>query len=199
MATLTPSRRRQVFNLPNQLTAARFVLAIVLFGLIYAESWLWCLVVFALAALTDWLDGYLARRQGLTSTLGRLLDPLVDKVLMCGTYIFLLPLGGKEGWLLPWMVTVVVSRELVITGLRSYVEQYGTKFGADWLGKLKMGLQCAAVFAIFTTLLLPAWSEALAVWCARLRDGLIYAMIAATLLSGGQYLWKAATLLNTEN
>jgi CDP-diacylglycerol---glycerol-3-phosphate 3-phosphatidyltransferase len=202
MATVTPSRRQQVFNLPNQLTAARFVLAVVLFGLIAWESWLWCLVVFAVAAFTDWLDGYLARRQGLTSTLGRILDPLVDKVLMCGTYICLLPLGSKEGegWLLPWMVTVVVARELVITGLRSYVEQFGTKFGADWLGKLKMGLQCAAVFAIFTALLLQqaAWSEVLARWCAHLRDGLIWAMIVATLLSGVQYLWKAATLLNAE-
>jgi CDP-diacylglycerol--glycerol-3-phosphate 3-phosphatidyltransferase len=200
MATVTPSRRQQVFNLPNQLTAARFVLAIVLFGLIALESWLWCLVVFAVAAFTDWLDGYLARRQGLTSTLGRLLDPLVDKVLMCGTYISLLPLGNKEGWLLPWMVTVVVARELVITGLRSWVEQFGTKFGADWLGKLKMGLQCAAVFAVFTALLLQqaAWSETLVHGCAHLRDGLIYAMIAATLVSGLQYLWKAATLLNSD-
>jgi CDP-diacylglycerol--glycerol-3-phosphate 3-phosphatidyltransferase len=198
MATVTPRGRQQVFNLPNQLTAARFVLAIVLFGLIALESWLWCLVVFAVAAFTDWLDGYLARRQGLTSTLGRMLDPLVDKVLMCGTYVFLLPQGSKEGWLLPWMVTVVVARELVITGLRSYVEQYGAKFGADWLGKLKMGLQCAAVFAIFTTPLLPPWSETLAAWCAHLRDGLIYAMIVATLLSGLQYLWKAAYLWKTE-
>jgi CDP-diacylglycerol--glycerol-3-phosphate 3-phosphatidyltransferase len=200
MATLTPSRPPQVFNLPNQLTAARFVLAIVLFALIALESWLWCLIVFALAAFTDWLDGYLARRQGLTSTLGRLLDPLVDKVLMCGTYVFLLPLGNREGWLLPWMVTVVVARELVITGLRSWVEQFGAKFGADWLGKLKMGLQCAAVFAVFTALLLQqaAWSATLTRWCAHLRDGLIYAMLAATLLSGVQYLWKAATLLNSD-
>jgi CDP-diacylglycerol--glycerol-3-phosphate 3-phosphatidyltransferase len=198
LATATPSRRPQVFNLPNQLTASRFVLAVILFGLISVESWWWCLVVFAVAAFTDWLDGYLARRQGLTSTLGRLLDPLVDKVLMCGAYISLLPLGNKEGWLLPWMVTVVVARELVITGLRSYVEQFGTKFGADWLGKLKMGLQCAAVFAIFTTLVLQPHAGELALWCARLRDGLIYAMIVATLLSGVQYLYKAATLLNTE-
>ncbi len=201
MATVTPSRRQQVFNLPNQLTASRFVLALVLFALIAERLWLWCLVVFAAAAVTDWLDGYLARRQGLTSTLGRILDPLVDKVLMCGTYVFLLPLGNSEGWLLPWMVTVVVARELVITGLRSYVEQFGAKFGADWLGKLKMGLQCAAVFAVFTTLLLQqqeAWAETLARWCAHLRDGLIYAMIVATLLSGLQYLGKAATLLNSE-
>jgi CDP-diacylglycerol--glycerol-3-phosphate 3-phosphatidyltransferase len=196
MATLTPSRP-PVFNLPNQLTAARFVLALVLFGLIAAEAWVACIVVFALAAVTDWLDGFLARRQNLSSSLGRILDPLVDKVLLCGTYVFLLPLGSRDDqrWLLPWMVTVVVARELIITSLRSYVEQYVTSFGADWLGKLKMGLQCAAVFAIFTALALPAWSPLLAEWCAHARDGLIWAMLAATLLSGVQYLWKAAVLL----
>jgi CDP-diacylglycerol--glycerol-3-phosphate 3-phosphatidyltransferase len=202
MATMTPSRSR-VFSLPNQLTAGRFVLALVLFGLIGGEYWVCCLVVFAVAAFTDWLDGYLARRQNLTSTLGRLLDPLVDKVLMGGTYICLLPKGYAEGWLFPWMVTVVVARELVITGLRSYVEQQGVKFGADWLGKLKMVLQCGAVFAIFTWLVLletntKPWSDPLAGWCAHIRDGFIWAMVIVTLLSGVQYVFKAATALNAD-
>jgi CDP-diacylglycerol--glycerol-3-phosphate 3-phosphatidyltransferase len=195
MATMTPSRRPPVFNLPNQLTAGRFVLALVLFGLIAVQAWLWCLVVFAAAAFTDWLDGYLARKQNLTSTLGRILDPLVDKVLLCGTFIFLLPVGGPGGWLVPWMVTIVVARELVITGLRGYLESLGARFGADWLGKLKMGLQCAAVVAIFVTLLRPAWLGSLAAPCEWLRDGLIYAMLLATLLSGLQYVWKAVLLL----
>src|SRR5437870_13841720 len=148
MATLTPSRP-PVFNLPNQLTTSRLVLALLLFVLISSESWLWSLVVFALAAVTDWLDGYFARKQGLSSTLGRNHDPLVDKVLICGAYIFLLPDGDRAGWLKPWMVTVVVARELVITGLRSFMEMRGGKFGADWLGKIKMALQCAALIAIF--------------------------------------------------
>src|ERR1700746_2463515 len=121
MATLTPSRP-PVFNLPNQLTAARLVLALVLFGLIATAHWIGFILIFALAALTDWLDGYLARKQGLSSTLGRNLDPLVDKVLICGAYIFLLPYGMRESWLLPWMVTVIVARELIITSLRSFVE-----------------------------------------------------------------------------
>src|SRR5207245_1079559 len=119
MATLTPTRP-PVFNLPNQLTAARLVLALVLFALIAWENWIGCILVFAVAALTDWLDGYFARKQGLISTLGRNLDPLVDKVLICGAYIFLLPFGLADAWdvwLLPWMVTVVVARELIITSL----------------------------------------------------------------------------------
>jgi CDP-diacylglycerol--glycerol-3-phosphate 3-phosphatidyltransferase len=202
MATMTPSRSR-VFSLPNQLTASRFVLALVLFWLIAEEHWAWCLAVFAVAAFTDWLDGYLARRQNLTSTLGRLLDPLVDKVLMAGTFIYLLAARENDGWLAPWMVTVVVARELVITGLRSYVEQQGVKFGADWLGKLKMVLQCGAVFAVFTWLVLkhtdtPPWSDPLAGWCAHIRDGFIWAMVVTTLLSGVQYLFKAATALSPD-
>src|SRR5881397_1275955 len=125
MATLLRSRP-PVFNLPNQLTAARFVLALILFGLIGYERWLWCLAVFALASLTDYLDGYFARKQGISSSLGRNLDPLVDKVLVCGAFIFLLPAGMPAGeeqhWLLPWMVTVIVARELIITSLRSFME-----------------------------------------------------------------------------
>src|SRR5262245_1001795 len=137
-------RRPRILNLPNQLTLARFGLALVLFVLIEWHEWVWCLVVFAVAAFTDWLDGYLARKQGLTSSLGRNLDPLVDKVLVCGAFIFLLPAalaaGEEEHWLLPWMVTVIVARELIITSLRSYMEGQSSAFGADWLGKIKMGL-----------------------------------------------------------
>src|SRR5262245_6945143 len=128
MATTTPARPA-VFNLPNQLTASRVLLALVLFVFIELKLWLACLLVFVVASVTDWLDGYLARKQGLVSTLGRNLDPLVDKVLVCGAYIFLLPDGDGEGWLKPWMVTLVVARELVITGLRSFLENQGAKFG----------------------------------------------------------------------
>jgi CDP-diacylglycerol--glycerol-3-phosphate 3-phosphatidyltransferase len=139
----------------------------------------------------------LARKQGLSSTLGRNLDPLVDKVLICGAYIFLLPYGLAERWLLPWMVTVIVARELIITSLRSFLENRGAVFGADWLGKLKMGLQCAALIAIFVFLWVEAHepSPASRWFFGMVRDGLIWAMLAATALSGLQYLWRAAALL----
>ena len=191
MATTTPTRP-PVFNLPNQLTASRFVLALVLFVLIEQQSWKACLGVFVLASFTDWLDGYLARKQGLMSTLGRNLDPLVDKVLVCGAYIFLLPEGYQDGrgWLQPWMVTVVVARELIITSLRSFMETQSASFGADWLGKLKMGLQCAALIAIFVVL---EWHEVPEL--RPVRDVFVYAMVAATALSGLQYLYRAFALL----
>ena len=194
MATMTPPRPpATVFNLPNQLTTSRLALAVVLFALIHFESWAWCLAVFSLAALTDWLDGYLARLQGLTSSLGRVFDPLVDKVLMCGVFIFLLPIGSRPeaGWLAPWMVVVVVSREFLITGLRSYLESLGIRFGADRMGKIKMVLQCTAVFAIFLHLYTPVD------WLALARDGLIYAMLGVTLFSGVQYIVRGVMILRS--
>src|SRR5262245_29865244 len=190
MATVTQQRPR-VFNLPNQLTAARFVLAIVLFVLIEFDQWIACIIVFTLAAITDWLDGYLARLQGLVSTLGRNLDPLVDKVLICGAFIFLL--AEPRAGLAAWMVTVVVGRELIITGLRSFLENQGATFGADWLGKVKMVLQCAVLFAIFIALELTSMPSLVTI-----RDILIYMMLAATALSGLQYLWRAASLLKVD-
>jgi len=183
----------RVWNLPNMLTAARLGLAVVLFALITFESWWLSLVVFIVAAITDWLDGYVARRQGLTSAFGRNFDPLVDKVLICGAFIFLLP---KPAGLEPWMVTLVVARELVITGLRSFFESQSASFGADWLGKLKMVLQCAALIAIFGQLTIAGGDDpSLLSLAGTIRDGLIWAMLAATALSGIQYLWRAAILL----
>lgn len=199
--TMVSPQRPPVFNLPNQLTAARLGLALVLFALIANGAWLWSIFIFAAAATTDWLDGYLARKQGLVSTLGRNLDPLVDKVLISGTYIFLLPWSIQdEHWLAPWMVTVIVARELIITSLRSFLENRGAVFGADWLGKLKMGLQCAALFAIFAAQAAKdrEATESTRWFLGTVRDGLIWAMLAATALSGLQYLWRAAALIRVD-
>jgi CDP-diacylglycerol--glycerol-3-phosphate 3-phosphatidyltransferase len=196
--SLPPSRApAALLNLPNQLTLGRLGLAVVLFALIALELWLGCLVVFALAALTDWLDGLLARWQRQTSDLGRVLDPLVDKVLVGGAFIFLLPHGWSEGWMTPWMVTLVVARELLITGLRGYLESIGVPFGADWLGKLKMVLQSAALVVIFVALLqVSGRLEGFVLWA---RLVLVYAMLVATALSGLQYVWRAALALSTKN
>ena len=183
------SGRAVLFNLPNQLTGMRFLLSFVLFYLISQELWLASLLVFIFAAFTDWLDGHLARTQNMQSSLGRNLDPLVDKVLICGTFIFLIPIGTKEGWLPPWMVTVVVARELLITGLRNFIEQKGVSFGADFLGKAKMILQCAALISIFINLMNLDWINTTFGFYARAT--LIYSMLAATLFSALQYLIKA--------
>ena len=191
------SGRAVLFNLPNQLTGMRFLLSFVLFYLISQELWLASLLVFIFAAFTDWLDGHLARTQNMQSSLGRNLDPLVDKVLICGTFIFLIPIGTTEGWLPPWMVTVVVARELLITGLRNFIEQKGVSFGADFLGKAKMILQCAALISIFINLMNLEWINPTFGFYARAT--LIYGMLAATLFSGLQYLVKAFQTILSEH
>jgi len=191
------SGRAVLFNLPNQLTGMRFLLSFVLFYLISQELWLASLLVFVFAAFTDWLDGHLARTQNMQSSLGRNLDPLVDKVLICGTFIFLIPIGTTEGWLPPWMVTVVVARELLITGLRNFIEQKGVSFGADFLGKAKMILQCAALISIFINLMNLEWINPTFGFYA--RAALIYGMLAATLFSGLQYLVKAFQTILSEH
>lgn len=188
MATAAPKKEPPVFNLPNQLTTARLVLAFVLFWLIHIAEWRWALAVFAVAAVTDYLDGYFARKQNLVSTLGRNLDPLVDKVLICGAFIFLIAV--PDSGMAPWMATVVVARELIITSLRSFMENMGASFGADMLGKIKMVLQCGALIAIFVHLDFPGHD-----WIRITRDVFIYAMLAATALSGLQYLWRSFALL----
>lgn len=191
MATTLPPKEPPVINVPNVLTTSRLGMAVVLFLFIEWHYWLECMGLFVLAAFSDWLDGYLARKLQMGSTLGRNLDPLVDKVLICGAFIFLLQI--PDSGMAPWMVTLVVARELIITGLRSYLENKGATFGADWLGKAKMVLQCAALIAIFWDLYSPEN------WATIARDICIWGMLISTALSGLQYLWKAFSLLKADN
>ena len=116
------------FNLPNQLTAMRLALSVVLFVLIVWKVYLAAFVVFLVAASTDWVDGYLARRYGLVTTLGRILDPFADKIIVCGSFIFLAAIPELQQYVQPWMVVVIVGRELLVTALRSFLEQQGADF-----------------------------------------------------------------------
>jgi CDP-diacylglycerol--glycerol-3-phosphate 3-phosphatidyltransferase len=197
MGAVTSDRPVPWWNLANLLTFSRFGMAVLLCVLIAYEQWLGCLLLFILAAITDWLDGYLARKWKMGTALGRSLDPLADKVLNCAAFIFLLPLGDKEHWLEPWMVTAIVLRELIIASLRGFMEAGGAKFGADWFGKLKTVLQFAALLVIFSML----WLRAVQPGTAAIPDwvclGLVYATVIATVLSGLQYIWRAIVLVRT--
>ncbi len=188
----TPRRLREPspLNLPNFLTATRFFLAIIMFVLIGMEEWLLTGVAFFLASVTDWLDGLTARRLGIVSSFGRSFDPLVDKMLICGSYICLLPFEEVRTGVYPWMVVAVVTRELLVTSLRGYIESLGIAFGADKWGKLKMVLQCLALAMILFCLLFKQQNVLLA-YTPQLefvRNLLIYGMVAATIFSGLQYL-----------
>ncbi len=182
----------RLLTIPNILTLARLPLSVILFVCIYREQWLAGLIVFGIAALTDWLDGFLARRLNQQSAIGRSLDPLIDKVMIGGAFIYFLRVKGTG--LTEWMVTVVIGRELLITGLRGIMETQGVKFGADWLGKLKTTLQCVVIVVILLVLWLnvPSRPEDEFTYAAFLAQMvLIYAMILVTIASGAQYIIKA--------
>ena len=117
MADSPKSLRGQFFNVPNQVTAARLILSIVVFVLIPLGHYIPAMVIFVIAAATDWVDGYWARRYGQVTKLGRVFDPFVDKIIICGAFIFLaaIPDSGIQAW----MAVVVVGREMLVTTLRS--------------------------------------------------------------------------------
>ena len=116
VATKNQIARQRVLNVPNQLTVSRLLLSIALFVLIGLEYYLASFFVFAVAAGTDWLDGYWARKYGQVTTLGRILDPFVDKIIVCGTFIFLAAVPGSG--VAAWMAVLIVGRELLVTALR---------------------------------------------------------------------------------
>lgn len=133
------------WNVPNALSTVRLVLAIVVCGLIEYETWIAAMILFIVAASTDWIDGWWARRYQQVTKLGRILDPFVDKVIICGAMIALV--GAPDSPIPPWMATLVVARELLVTSLRGMVEGKGGDFSAKQLGKWKMVAQCASVVA----------------------------------------------------
>lgn len=187
-----------LFNLPNKLTTLRLGLAMVLFLFIWLRWWQASILLFAAAAFSDWLDGVIARRQGLVSALGRVYDPLVDKILVCGTFIFLSEarntgLPGDAG-LSAFMITIIIAREFIVTGLRGFLEERGVSFGADWTGKLKMVLQCAAILCILIAFALAARGSA-GDGLVVLRDVLNWSTVTVTFLSGAHYVWKAVERL----
>ena len=184
-----------VFNIPNQLTALRLALSIVLFVLMAFEFYLTGTVVFVVAASTDWLDGYLARKWNLVTVVGRILDPFVDKIIVCGTFVFLV--AEPQSQVKAWMAVVVVGRELLITALRSFLEQEGADFSATMSGKLKMVLQCLAATASLYYLSFVAATppQTPPGWLLSTVTAMVWGAVALTVYSGVAYVVAAAGLL----
>ncbi len=185
--------RPRFWNVPNTLTVGRLALAAIVFGMIAVEQYALALAVFVLAALSDALDGYLARLLAQDTPIGRQLDPLIDKVIVSGCYIYLASMSARTG-VYPWMVTAIVVRELLIQGLRSLLEGQGQPFGAKLAGKLKTSMQCASIIA---ALLVLAISSP-AAWLLWVRNILTWLAVILTLYSGGSYLYGAMPALRSQ-
>jgi CDP-diacylglycerol--glycerol-3-phosphate 3-phosphatidyltransferase len=173
------------FNLPLGLVFARMLAVapiVLLLGDVDEQRATWAFLIFCLAALTDAVDGRLARRMGLVTRLGTFLDPLADKLLVIGT---LIPLQGL-GLVPAWVVVAIVARELAVTNLRAIASARGYSVGASVSGKVKTIFQTCSAAGLLLLLAVPSLPLALLVY------SLLSAAVALTIFSGIDYLWKAS-------
>ncbi|MGK0218994.1 MAG: CDP-diacylglycerol--glycerol-3-phosphate 3-phosphatidyltransferase [Planctomycetota bacterium] len=193
---------------PNRITAIRFVGALVLFGVftylqhhtpetIHEDRTLVCVAfwLFVVTAATDVLDGYLARRDHLVSAFGRIADPFTDKVLILGAMIYGAVMPWTQVYMPTWIVVAVLARELLVTGIRGYVEKMGGEFPADGWGKIKMVLQSFAIGGLIWMEAFgwtPYWRE---VWSPVVHV-LVWATLIATLGSGLNYVVRTRKVLS---
>jgi CDP-diacylglycerol---glycerol-3-phosphate 3-phosphatidyltransferase len=164
-------------TLPNVLTVVRILLVPVIVVALLEETPnadTIAAVVFAVAAFTDGLDGYIARSRGIITNFGKLMDPLADKLLIIAPLISLVSLER----IAPWVAMVIIARELAVTMLRMVAVERGVVIAASWLGKAKTILQVAAIFAVIAFETTP-----LAV------DALLYVAVAVTVVSGADYFF----------
>jgi len=167
----------------DQLTVARAVsvpIVVLLFVVEFPNHAYWATAVFAVAMLTDQVDGWLARRSGESTNLGRILDPMADKILVIAAMIVLIP--PFPGW----MVALIVAREFLVSGLRLAAIERGVVLGARDLSKVKTWVQGLAVVCGGLALG-GAFSDDAAWWA-------LLAALVLTLVSGLEYAWQAPTL-----
>lgn len=181
---------KNAMNLPNQLTLGRIIIVPVLVVLMAVDTRWACLlggVLFALAGVTDLIDGYLARKGNLVTSLGKFLDPLADKLLVSSTLIMLVQLGRVAGW----VAVVIICRELMVTGLRAVAADEGVVIAADQYGKMKTVLQLVALEPL---ILHHSW---LGIPMHNIGIWLLYLSLVLTIFSGCNYFlnffrnWKS--------
>lgn len=185
--------RTGLLNLPNLLTLGRIAaipLIVILLLFDSRSAGLWAAIIFGAAALTDWLDGWLARRWQVVTVLGKFLDPLADKLIVMAALIMLIPLGRVPAW----AVFLILAREMVVTGLRSIASSEGIIIAASELGKYKTIFQMVAIVG-----LLLHYDY---YWLFGFRQEIFHASMhnagifffwvafAMTMWSGGDYLYR---------
>lgn len=192
-------------NIPNAITVSRlFLTAGFILFVMFDSTWghLVALILFIIAAISDFVDGWLARKMNLITPLGKLLDPLADKILVCSAFVFL----TAEGLCPVWVTALIIGREFLVTGLRQIAIEAGQVLAADRLGKWKTTFQLTYLiagmirltldtmeslgsFSPFHTLTTP-WGEG--AWLLPISLGLA---VGLTVISGWNYVWSSRYLL----
>lgn len=186
---LSSDKIKQKLSEPNTLTLGRVAAIPLIVVLLYYPNRFYTFLaalIFSAAAITDYLDGYLARTRGLESTFGKIMDPVADKLLVSSSFIMLV----YHGWVPAWVVCIIIGRELAVTGLRNIIAGRGEDVSASWLGKYKTGFQIAALIPLIFHY--PYFTVDLhAVGMFFLWGALVF-----TIWSGADYFLKARHLLD---
>lgn len=180
-----------IVNVPNALSFARLVGAVAVGVLIELQFTMAAAVLFLLAATTDFLDGWWARKFDQVTKLGRVLDPFVDKIIITAALVALV--GAQGSQVFGWMVTIIIGRELLVTSIRAMIEGKGGDFSARWLGKVKMVVQCAAIVASLLLL-----SEVKITALLHITRVLMALAVLITVASGVDYVIQAVRLSRSE-
>lgn len=188
-------------NWANRLTLSRLALTIV-FVIALSSPWRYAhtaaLIAFLIAGLTDFFDGEIARRYQTITNFGRLMDPLVDKIMIAAAFISLVPLRAIPAW----AATVVVGRDFLITGLRLMAGAKGQVLSAERLGKHKTSWQIITVIFFLTLLAIEEWNRAVPGWWKQAWNEagpiLVWLTVGLTLYSGIGFAWRHRSIIVSE-
>jgi len=181
---------KSILSHPNTLTLFRIAaVPLIVILMLYPNrisTWI-AAILFSLAAITDYFDGYFARRFGLVSNLGKVMDPVADKLLVSSAFIMLTALG----WVPAWMVCIIIGREIAVTGLRNIIAEKGEDVSASSLGKYKTGFQIAAIIPLLIHYPFFGLDVQAVGWF------FLWGALAFTLWSGADYFIKFRKLLKS--
>jgi CDP-diacylglycerol--glycerol-3-phosphate 3-phosphatidyltransferase len=178
---------QNLINGPNKLTLFRIATVPIIVILLLFPTEVCTFIaalLFSAAAITDYLDGFIARKRGLVSTLGKVMDPIADKLLVSSAFIMLTSLG----WIPAWVVCIIIGRELAVTGLRNIIAEKGEDISASNLGKYKTGFQIAAIIPLMIHY--PTWGLNV----QAIGTPFLWGALAFTIWSGADYFVRSRTL-----
>lgn len=179
---------QNAFSGPNQLTLFRIAAVPIIIILMLFPSRVCTFIaalLFSCAAITDYLDGFWARKRGMVTTLGKIMDPVADKLLVSSAFIMLTALG----WVPAWMACIIIGRELAVTGLRNIIAEKGEDLSASNLGKYKTGFQIAAVIPLMIHY------PFLGLNVQVIGNLFLWGALAFTIWSGADYFIRSRSLL----
>jgi CDP-diacylglycerol--glycerol-3-phosphate 3-phosphatidyltransferase len=179
---------QNLFSGPNQLTLFRIAAVPIIIILMLFPNRICTFIgalLFSAAAITDYLDGFLARKRGQVTTLGKVMDPVADKLLVSSAFIMLV----SPGWIPAWMACIIIGRELAVTGLRNIIAEKGEDLSASNLGKYKTGFQIAAIIPLMIHY--PIWGLNVQV----IGNLFLWGALVFTIWSGADYFIRSRRLL----